>query len=97
MMTLLTLAAILFSASVVLLLGLGDPKRRRSARAGAGHSAILRQLLSLLALLPGMAFLVHSDAAAFLLWLGGAAVAGWVVALALATMSDPKDVRRRDY
>lgn len=95
MMTLLTLAAILFSASFVLFLGLGDPKRRRAARRGAGHRETVRRLLSFLALLPGMAFLLYGDAAAFLLWLGGAAVAGWIVTLVLASRSDPKGVRRR--
>ncbi|MCP1469428.1 hypothetical protein J3E64_001103 [Sphingobium sp. OAS761] len=91
MMPLLTLAAILFSAGLILLLGLGDPKRRRAARKGAGQGATSRRLIAVAALLPGLAFLLSGDAAALLLWLGGAAVAGWAVTLVLAARSDLKD------
>ncbi|MFY9351190.1 hypothetical protein [Sphingobium sp.] len=79
----LTLVAILASAGLILLLGLGDPKRRRAAGQGEGHGASLRRLLAVAALLPGLAFLLYGDAAAFLLWLGGTAVAGWGISAAL--------------
>ncbi|MFB0875789.1 MULTISPECIES: hypothetical protein [unclassified Sphingobium] len=91
-MTLITLLAILVSAALILLLGLGDPKRRRAARQGQGHGARLRQLLAVGGFLPGLNFILYGDAAAFLLWLGGTAVAGWVVTLVLASRSDPKGV-----
>lgn len=79
----MTLFAILASAGLILLLGLGDPKRRRAARKGGGHSPTLRRLLTSATLLPGIAFIIYGDTAAFLLWLGGTAVAGWAVSTAL--------------
>ena len=94
MMNLLTLTAILISATLILLLGLGDPKRRRAARQGEGQGSPLRRLLAVGAFLPGLTFILFSDAAAILLWLGGTAVAGWVVTLVLAPKSNVKGMRR---
>lgn len=90
MMTVVILAAIFVSGGLILMLGLGDPKRRRAARMQAGHGVTSRRLITVAALLPGMAFLSHGDAAAFLLWLGGVAVAGWAITLLLAARSDLK-------
>lgn len=74
--------AIAFSAVVIVLLGRGDPKRRRTARLqGEGQRAGTRRMLALLACLPGAYCALIGDAAAFMIWLGGCGVAGWFVAL----------------
>lgn len=77
------LAAIAVSAILVAVLCRTDPKRRRvtgsvEPRAGLGF----RRVLALAACLPGLVFIVGGDAAAFLIWLGGCGVAGWLTALA---------------
>lgn len=81
-MTALTLAAIVFSTIIIILLCSGDPKRRRSARLdGAGQSTGTRRLLVALLCLPGLGFALIGDAAAFLMWLGACAAIGWLVAM----------------
>lgn len=81
-MTALTLAAIAFSTIFIILLCSGDPKRRRSARLpGAGRGKTTRRLLVALLCLPGLAFVLIGDAAAFLTWLGACAVLGWLVTI----------------
>jgi hypothetical protein len=85
MTTLSVLAAVAVSAALLVLLALGDPKRRRTAgtRDGAQGTTV-RRLLAVASLLPGIACIANGDAAAFLIWFGGCAVAGWFVTLALA-------------
>jgi len=84
-MTMLTLAAIAFSTVIIVMLCRGDPKRRRSARlAGDGHATQTRRLLAAAACLPGLACALSGDAAAFLIWLGACAAAGWLTALLFA-------------
>ncbi len=79
------LVAIVLSATLILLLALGDPKRRRTAgAAGGAQGTTVRRLLAAASLLPGIACIANGDAAAFLIWFGGCAVAGWFVTLALA-------------
>lgn len=81
-MMLLPAAAIAFSAVILLLLGRGDPKRRRTARLPDGEMPVrMRRLLGAAACLPGLVCALLGDAAAFMIWLGGAGVAGWFVAL----------------
>lgn len=95
MMALLTLASTAFSAAVIILLCLGDPKRRRSARiAGEGHGSNMRRLLAALAALPGILQAVSGNWAAFLIWLGGCAVGGWLVALLLSPEQGGQTRRR---
>lgn len=85
-----TLIAILMSTFFIILLGLGDSKRRRAMRIrGVGHGATLRRSLAIAALTPGLIFLVQGDAAAFLIWLGGSAVLGWAVSIALPASERP--------
>lgn len=85
MALLMPFAAIVITTVLILLLAVGDPKRRRSARlSGEGQSRSLRRGLVAIACLPGAFLAVMGDAAGFMMWLGGAAVAGWFVALALA-------------
>jgi len=87
MMSVFTFAALAVSAAFILWLSLGDPKRRRAEKlAGAGHSPALRRMLALGAMLPGLAIAASGDAAAFLIWLGGSAVIGWIVALGLSQL-----------
>ncbi|ATE66690.1 hypothetical protein [Rhizorhabdus dicambivorans] len=84
MTLLLPIAAIAFSAVMIVLLGRGDPKRRRATGRHDGEMPVrLRRLLAAAACLPGLACALLGDAAAFMLWLGGAAVLGWFVALGL--------------
>lgn len=77
--------AIAFSGLFITLLCIGDPKRRRSAYVpGEAQSAALRRLFAAAAVAPGVACALSGDAAAFLLWLGGCGVIGWLVTLAFA-------------
>jgi hypothetical protein len=79
---LVAILAIAFSSAIILWLGRGDPKRRRTARLpGAGQSVRTRRLLAALACLPGLYCALIGDAAAFMIWLGGCGVAGWFVTL----------------
>lgn len=78
----IALLAVAISAVIILILGRGDPKRRRTAKlAGEGQSTRTRRLLAALACMPGVYCALVGDAAAFMIWLGGCAVAGWFVAL----------------
>jgi len=81
-MTYLLPASLAFSIAVMILLCHGDPKRRRAAhQPGAAHGVSMRRLLAVAGLLPGLVLAGTGDAAAFLIWLGGCAVGGWLVAL----------------
>lgn len=85
MMAGLPYVAVAVSAALILWLSLGDPKRRRTEKlTGTGHSAAVRRMLALGVLVPGVACALAGDAAAFLIWLGGCAVIGWIVTLALS-------------
>ncbi|CAN5323952.1 hypothetical protein BH11PSE5_BH11PSE5_29180 [soil metagenome] len=82
-----TLAVIAFalSAAFILAIALGDPKRRRAAQqSGEGHSPAQRRLLTFCVLLPGFICIVRGDPSAFLIWLGGCAVMGWITAVAFS-------------
>lgn len=77
-----TLAALALSAALILLLCIGDPKRRRSERIKGGEQGpVARRLLFGAVCLPGLWLALIGDSAAFLIWLGGCCVAGWLVAL----------------
>jgi len=81
-MILLSVATVVFSAVILALLGLGDPKRRRAAGLGSGEMTVAkRRLLAGIACLPALLCVALGDAAAFMIWLGGCAVVGWFVAL----------------
>ncbi|RJF90614.1 hypothetical protein [Sphingomonas cavernae] len=81
-MMMLVFAAIVFSTILIVMLCYGDPKRRRAASLpGEGHGAGSRRLLAAAACLPGLLWALWGDSAAFLVWLGGCAAAGWIVAL----------------
>ena len=84
MMIGLVFAATAPSAGLLILLGLGDPKRRRAAGLAGGHGRALRYIFMLGALAPGVLIAFTGDAAMWLIWFGGCAVAGWLVALWLA-------------
>lgn len=88
------LAGVALSTLALLLLCLGDPKRRRTAGAkGAGQSLTMRRLLLGACLLPGLWFIAMADAAAFLIWLGGAAAVGWLVTMGLAALTPESSTR----
>lgn len=73
--------AMAISAALILLLCIGDPKRRRAARIDGGEqSGTIRWMLSSAACVPGLYLAGIGDAAAFLIWLGACSVVGWCVA-----------------
>jgi hypothetical protein len=84
MMTWLALAATAASAILLFLLGIGNPKRRRAAGLQGGHDKSTRYLYSVGALTPGALIPLTGNAAMWLIWFGGCAVAGWLAALWLA-------------
>ncbi len=84
MMIWLTLIATAVSVSLLTLLGLGDPKRRRAAGLNGGHGQTLRRFYVAGAVVPGVLLAFTGDAAMWLIWFSGCAVAGWIVALRLA-------------
>src|SRR3546814_10393192 len=76
-MTLTILTAIALSAVPILLLCIGDPKRRRSAEKNSnGMATSRRRILTVIACVPGIVCALTGDSAAFLMWLGGCALVG---------------------
>lgn len=80
----LTLVALAVSAAAILGLCVGDPKRRRAAGRPSETPGGLRSILIIAACVPGVACLLLGETAAFMLWLGGAALTGWFVASCFA-------------
>ncbi|SFG03553.1 hypothetical protein SAMN05518801_10621 [Novosphingobium sp. CF614] len=76
------LAATAFSLATIFWLWRGDPKRRRVAGLPPikGHGTTARRLALVAILLPGIGLAALGDSAAFLIWLGGCAIGGWLVA-----------------
>ncbi|MET1753975.1 hypothetical protein ABVV53_00630 [Novosphingobium sp. RD2P27] len=82
-MSILALASLAASSAVIALLCLTDPKRRRAlGLQAATNNSAHRGLVVCAAILPGLILAVAGDAAAFLLWLGGCAVIGWLITTA---------------
>lgn len=77
-----SLIALAVSGAALLLLGVFNPKRRRTL--GLDEAASHRTPLVVLAVIPGLALIVTAQAAAFLIWLGGVVVIGWAVAALLS-------------
>ncbi|MCD2324284.1 hypothetical protein LQ953_09695 [Sphingomonas sp. IC-56] len=80
----LTLSALLLSAFPIFLLCAGDPKRRRASGEGDGSTSRQRWPLMIAACAPGLVSLLLGDSATFMLWLGGAALIGWLAATSFA-------------
>lgn len=79
-MTYFLLGVLPVSLATILLLWHGDPKRRRVAGLrAAGHAKPRRRLLLVAGLSPGVALALSGDSAAFLVWFGSCAVAGWLI------------------
>jgi hypothetical protein len=78
------LLALMLSTISILGLCIGDPKRCRAAGGRSAMPAGLRHVLIVAACIPGVACLLLGEAAAFMLWLGGAALSGWCVASCFA-------------
>ncbi|MCW1429811.1 hypothetical protein [Novosphingobium sp. JCM 18896] len=80
-MTWLLYPAVAISLAIIALLWHGDPKRRRTIglRDKADGSG-KRRALAAIALVPGLVLAVLGDSAAFLVWFGACAIAGWLVA-----------------
>lgn len=87
MMAILTFVAMAASVVFILLLALGDPKRRRAAGLGAGHGKARRYLYVAGIAVPGLLIALSGNAAMWLIWFGGCAVAGWLVALCFAGLA----------
>ena len=88
-------AATAISALLLAILCRGDPKRRRSARlVDRGTSRAARWTLGLAACLPGLACLLLHETAAFLIWMGGTGIAGWLIVIASHGLARDTDARR---
>ncbi|MEW9855341.1 hypothetical protein [Novosphingobium sp. M1R2S20] len=78
--------ALAASTLLIALLCLRDPKRRRAMGASPPSTGAGPRLpLAIGALLPGLFLILLGDAAAFLSWLGGCSVAGWLLTTALSS------------
>ena len=84
-MTWLLYPAVAISFAIIALLWHGDPKRRRTIglrdnnRSRADGTA-RRRTLAAVAVVPGLALAAIGDSAAFLVWFGACAIAGWLIA-----------------
>jgi hypothetical protein len=67
----------LVTTTCVVVLAISDPKRRGEHRSSLQS---VRPLAALAAALPGVVLLLMGLGVAFLIWLGSAAVLGWIVA-----------------
>ena len=85
-MTLATLLAIAVSATLLLLIGLRDPKRLRAAgeRAAQPHTTKQRRVLATLVLVPGVLLALAAQSAGFIIWLGATVAIGWLLTQLLA-------------
>ncbi len=82
---LMSLVACAWSLAMIVLLGLSDPKSRRTAQRPARRvSSSLRLTAAVFALLPGALLLAAGSAVAFLVWFGFVTIAGWAIAIVLA-------------
>ena len=79
------LALVLTVAAIVGLAAL-DPKRNRTLRVRTGFR-IVRPVLLLLALTPGVLLLVQARSATFVVWIGLASIVGWLLANLLGERS----------
>jgi hypothetical protein len=77
----LATAAFIISGAAILLLCQQDPKRLRAAGSKAkGMTAAKRRALVAVVCLPGLACAILGNSGAFVIWLGGCALFGWMVA-----------------
>jgi hypothetical protein len=75
-------AAIALSMVSIFMLCVSDPKRLRSIRSyGHQQSMATRRLLTMCACIPGLYLAFSGNGAAFLIWLGGVGVMGWILTL----------------
>lgn len=80
-MTWLLYPAVAISLAIIALLWHGDPKRRRTiGLRDEADSSTKRRVLAGVALIPGLGLALLGDSAAFLVWFGACAIAGWLVA-----------------
>lgn len=75
-----TLSALIVSLTGLAHLAATDPKRRRAFKLPIRHRRFARSALTLV-FVPGVVLLLAGQGAAFVIWLGAATVAGWLVAL----------------
>lgn len=86
----IALGALFLSAIPVVLLCIGDPKRRRAAGERGGATSRSRSMSVVTACVPGVACALLGDSAAFMLWLGGTALLGWAAATGFAARSQDR-------
>jgi hypothetical protein len=79
----IAITGLALSAAAIYALCLGDPKRRRASGQGGGATSRVRTLLVVIACVPGLVCGLLGDSAALMLWLGGAALLGWLAAASL--------------
>lgn len=84
------LSALALTSIQLLILCLGDPKRRRSSgNKGRITTANQRRSIAVAACIPGLICAVLGHAAVFLMWLGGSALFGWALAAWFARAPRP--------
>jgi hypothetical protein len=77
----LAAAAFIVSGAAMLLLCQQDPKRLRAAGSKAkGMTAARRRALVAVTCLPGLGCAILGNSGAFVIWLGGCALFGWLLA-----------------
>jgi membrane protein implicated in regulation of membrane protease activity len=87
--TLLGFFSAMLSAMCLLLLAASDSKRAQP-RPALSLPSRLRSLLVAAAVVPGVLFAVTGRWVAFLIWLGIAAMLGWMIAALFSALSAPK-------
>ncbi|KQN30623.1 hypothetical protein ASF00_07925 [Sphingomonas sp. Leaf34] len=84
------LGALLLSAFPVILLCIGDPKRRRATGDRDRAASQPRAMLVAAACVPGFACALLGDSAAFMVWLGGIGLLGWAAAASAAARTQDR-------
>lgn len=84
------LGALVLTSIPMLILCLGDPKRRRTiGNQASGMPSRQRRLIAVVACIPGIICVILGDAAAFFVWLGGCGLIGWALAAWFASRRRP--------
>ncbi len=86
----LALGVLLLSAIPVILLCIGDPKRRRATGERNPTASRPRAMLVVAACVPGVACALLGDSAAFMVWLGGIGLLGWAAAASAAARTQDR-------
>ncbi len=95
MTALITLTAVVMTLSGLIYLTITDPKRRRAFQLGPRDRCFAIPAYFLV-FGPGPALLIAGEGAAFVIWLGFATIAGWLIAARTPTATKLAVKGRRD-